>query len=258
VLLSVAAASPATVPTAEPGPAAEAAAHAAPPDGVRAAIARVDALWGERDAPGRLDEIRADLAAAERKAPDDYDVLWRLARLDFWMADDSTLPTAERVRLGKLAWEYGDRAAARNPNGVEGWYFAAVGVGTYSLGIGVLKALAQGLEGKFRERLEKAERLDPRFYAGAVYNVWGRFYFKLPWPKYDPRKSERMFIQALTVNPENVRGRLYLAELYSKERHPGEARKLLEQAVAHRPGAYDGPEERRAQARARRLLAELK
>jgi hypothetical protein len=90
-----------------------------------------------------------------------------------------------------------------------------------------------------------------------VYVAWGRFHYELPWPKYDPRESERMLIRGLTVNPENVRGRLYLAELYLKERHPGEARKLLALAAAHRPGSYDEPEERRARGRARKLLATM-
>ena len=116
-----------------------------------------DAQWKERDQPGKLDEIRAELTKAEKLAPDDYGVLWRLARLDFWISDDPSLGEEERSQLGKRAWEYGDRAAKVNPDGVEGWYFGALGMGNYSLGIGILKALGQGVEGKFRERLGKAE-----------------------------------------------------------------------------------------------------
>jgi tetratricopeptide (TPR) repeat protein len=219
-------------------------------------LARVDAAWMQRDEPGQLDAIRADLDAAERAAPDDYGVLWRRSRLDFWLSDDPAIPDDEKSRLGKMGWEAGDRASSVNPKGVEGWFFAAGGMGNYSLGIGVLNALAQGIEGKFKERLSKAESIDPGFNAGGIANAWGRFYFKLPWPKYDARKSESFLRKAIKVNPDNVRARVYLAELYLKESHPKEARKLLEEAIAHEPGRYDGPEERRYQTRARELLAQ--
>jgi tetratricopeptide (TPR) repeat protein len=228
------------------------------PKDVASLVAQSDAQWKERDQPAVLDRIRAELEEAHQQAPDDYGVLWRLARLDFWVSDDPTLSDEERSRLGKRAWELGDRATAVKPDGVEGWYFAALGMGNYSLGIGVLKALSQGIEGKFKERLSKAEQLDPTYQEGGIYNAWGRFYFKLPWPKYDAKKSEQYLLKALKVNPANVRGRVFLADLYRKEGHPKEARKLLEQAVAHEPGAYDAPEERRSQRQARELLEELK
>lgn len=225
---------------------------------VASLVSRSDEQWKVRDEPGVLDQLRAGLERAHQLAPDDYGVLWRLSRLDFWVSDDPALPEGERSRLGKQAWDLGDRAAAVNPSGVEGWYFAALGMGNYSLGIGILKALGEGIEGKFKERLSKAEKIDPTYHEGGIYNAWGRFYFKLPWPKYDARKSEQNLRKSIQQNPSNVRGRVYLAELYMKEGHPKEARKLLEEAVAHEPGAYDAPEERRSQKRARELLAELK
>jgi tetratricopeptide (TPR) repeat protein len=225
---------------------------------VQALLARVDAEWRRRDEPGRMQEIESLLAQAEKAAPDAYEVLWRIARFEFWRSDDPALPDDAKSRLGKRAWEYGDRAAAANPDGVEGWYFAAVGMGNYSLGIGVLKALSQGIEGKFRERLSRAEKIDPRFFEGGIYNAWGRFYYKLPWPKFDARHSEQALQKALEINPANVRARVFLAELYMKTDHPKEARELLQEAAAHEPGSYDVPEERRSRARARELLSQMK
>lgn len=224
---------------------------------VQAILARVDATWKDRDAPGRLDQILKDLQEAEKLAPNDYGVLWRMAQYYFWVSDDPALSDDDKSKIGTKAWEYGDRATVANPNGVEGWFFATVGMGNYSLGIGVLKALTQGIEGKFKERLSKAERINPNFYGGGIWNTWGRFYFKLPWPKYDAKKSEQMLRRAIRVNPDNVRGRLFLAELYEKEGHPKEARKLLEEALAHEPGRYDAPEERRAQKLVREKLAAM-
>jgi tetratricopeptide (TPR) repeat protein len=234
--------------------------RAAPADGgeVRDLLARVDSVWPRRDEPGRMREIHGLLDRAEAAAHEDYGVLWRLARTYFWESDDPAIPNDEKSRIGRKAWEYGDRAAAANPRGAEGWYFAAVGMGNYSLGIGILKALGEGIEGKVKDRLSKAEKIDPRYFDGGIYTAWGRFYFKLPWPKYDARKSEQALQRALQINPHQVRARVFLAELYLKESHPREARTLLEQAAAHQPGSYDGPEERRSQERAKELLGELK
>ncbi len=235
--------------------------RAAPGRDLPALLAGVDQAWKVRDQPGRLESVRRDLEAAQALAPDDFGVLWRLAQLHFWVSDDPALPDVEKSRVGKLAWELADRAAAANPARPEGWFFAAGGVGNYALGLGIVKALAQGVEGKFKERLTRAERADRRFFAGGVYVAWGRFFFKLPWPKYDPKKSEAALRMALTVNPENVRARLFLAELYEKEGDSKEARRILEEAAAHEPGgsgSYDAPEERRALALVQQRLTSMK
>lgn len=224
---------------------------------VQSLLAQVDEAWMWRDEPGVVDAIRSKLEQAEKVAPNDYGVLWHLAQLYFWLSDDPSLKDDEKSQLGKKSWDYGDRATAVNPGRVEGWYFAAVGMGNYSLGIGVLKALGQGIEGKFRERLSKAESIDPNYFSGGIFTAWGRFYFELPWPKYDARKSEQMVRKALRVNPDNLRSRVYLAELYQKEGHPTEAHKLLQEAIARQPGTYDPPEERRSQQLARDLLAHM-
>jgi tetratricopeptide (TPR) repeat protein len=220
-----------------------------------AILARADAAYAARDEPGKLEEAQALLGEAARIAPGDYGVLWREARQLFWRADDPSVSRKEKSRLGKECWEIGDRATAVEPRGPEGWFYAAAGVGNYSLGMGVLKALALGMEGKFRKRLERAEALDAAFEGGAIHTAWGRFWYELPWPKHDAGKSEERLRAALKMNPANVRARVYLAELFRKEDRPEEARALLEQALAREPGAYDRPEEKRWQERARELLA---
>jgi hypothetical protein len=245
-------------PAARPdGARPEGATRAAAPE-VAPLLAELDASYARRDEPAQLAAHRARLAEAQKLAPDEYEVLWRAARLYFWLADDPKLDPGEKSRLGKTAWELGDRATAANPARVEGWHFAAAGVGNYALGIGVFTALRKGIEGKFKERLSRAEGIDPRFQNGAIYTAWGRFWYELPWPKYSEKKSRAALETALRMNPDNVRAHVYLAELHAKESRPREARAELERAVAKAPGRYDAPEERRWQEVARRLMAELR
>jgi hypothetical protein len=218
-------------------------------------LADVDASYARRDEPGQLDRQRALLGEADKLAANDYDVLWRQARLHFWLADDPNAPAHEKSRLGKKGWDYGDRATAANPARVEGWHFAAAGVGSYALGIGVITALRQGIEGKFKERLSAAERIDPDFQNGAIQTAWGRFWYELPWPKYDAKKSRAALEAALKKNPDNVRAHVYLAELWLKENRSDPWWAELHKAIAHPPGRYDAPEERRWQEVAKRMIA---
>jgi hypothetical protein len=218
-------------------------------------FAEADAAYAHRDEPAALERLRTALAAAEQAGPVDYELSWRLARLYSWLSDDPAIQDAEKSKLGKIGWDHAEKAIALDPARVEGWHYAAVNMGQYSLGIGILRALSQGIEGKFKDRLSHAEKIDPGYSGGAIPTAWGRFWFKLPWPKYDGKKSEAALKQALLVNPDNVRARVYLADLYEKEDEGAKARVELERAAAGEPGRYDAPEERRYQAVARQRLA---
>ncbi len=221
-------------------------------------LASVDAAWPTRDEPGKMDAILADLKKAEALAPSDYEVLWRTARGYYWLADAPDVADAEKARLGKLAWDFGDRATAANGNRVEGWFYASTGVGMYSIGISIIKALLDGMEGKYLDRLKRAQAIDPSYYGYGSEVAWGRYYYELPWPKYDAEKSEQSLRKALKQYPKNLRAKVFLAELYIKEDQAKAGVKILEEVLAATPGAYDPPEERRVQAMARALLAKAK
>ena len=259
ILLAAALAAPAAALAQAPGPAgatgatgSAAAAPVAPPNGALLALfAQVDEAWAVRDTPGKMDQVNALLEKARALAPSDYGVLWRTARYYYWQADDPAVVDAEKARLGKLAWEWADRANQANPNAVEGWFYGSAGVGMYAMGISIVKALFDGMESKYLDRLKRSQAIDPMFYGDGADVSWGRYYYELPWPKYDGEKSEQFLRKALRNCPWNLRAKVYLAELYFKEDHPAEARKLIEAVLAAKPGEYDAPEERRAQGLAR-------
>jgi hypothetical protein len=249
---------------AAPAPAAAAPAPAATPaappvnPALAPIVAEIEANWAIRDQPGKMEVDLELLKKAEKVAPTDYEFLWRMARHYYWLADDPSISNEEKARLGKLTWEWSDRATQANPARVEGWFYGSAGVGMYSLGISIVKALLDGMESKYTERLEKAQAADPSYYGYGANVSWGRYYFELPWPKYDAGKSEINFQVALGKYPKNLRARVYLAELYLKLDRPDKARKLLDAALAAKPGEYDAPEERRVQGMARAVLAKIK
>lgn len=183
------------------------------------------------------------------RAPNDYDLLWRAARLYFWLGDDPSLPADQRSKLGKTGWDLAERAVTVAPERPDGHYWAAVNIGSYALGLGVMKAMASGLEGKFRDRLSRAEALSPGYNFGGVGVAWGRFYEKLPWPKRDRAKSEQALRRVLTQQyPGNLRARVYLADTLTADGRADEAKRLLDEVAAAPLGRYDAAEEHRAKA----------
>jgi tetratricopeptide (TPR) repeat protein len=222
-----------------------------------AALARIDDLHRRRDERGAWNEEQRLVQALLARAPDDYDVLWRAARFYFWASDDPGLSREQRSRWGKDGWDLAEKAIATNPNDVAGYYWAAVCMGNYALGLGVVKALSQGMEGKFRDRLGRAGALNAGYEAGAVETAWGRFYDKLPWPKRDRKKAEEHLRRAMEINPAALRARVYLASCLLDGKRPDEAKRLLDEVAAAPVGRYDAPEERRAKALGSGLLSDL-
>ncbi|HVR63370.1 MAG TPA: hypothetical protein VMU50_15825, partial [Polyangia bacterium] len=197
-------------------------------------------------------------AAALARAPHDYGILWRAARVYFWLSDDPAVANDQRSKWGKQGWDLAEQAVAANPSDAAGHYFAAVCMGNYALGLGIMRALSQGLEGKFKERLKRAGELDARFQHGSIPTAWGRFYDKLPWPKRDRKKAQQYEREAMQINPASLRARVYLASSLLDDGKPEEAKPLLDEVVAAPVGRYDAPEEQRAKAMATPLMSAVK
>src|SRR5438105_13625657 len=116
----------------------------APTEGPAGWREHFDELWKRRDQPGVEKElegiVQQQLAVDSRS----FDANWRLASLYNWMADGSE--GDRKAELGHMAWEAGDKAIVANPEDVHGQYQAGTGIGLYSEGVGILKALTEGLE----------------------------------------------------------------------------------------------------------------
>jgi tetratricopeptide (TPR) repeat protein len=226
--------------------------------GVPALLARLDGLHARRDDSAALAEAQRLTAAALAQAPNDYGVLWRAARVTFTVSDVPGRPTDERSRLGKQAYDYAQRAIAANPNDVAGYYWAVLGIGSYAEGMGVMRAIANGIEGKFRRPLERATALDESYDHGSIPVIWAAYYLELPWPKRDRDKAAQEIKRALAINPANLRARLYQARIYKDTDHPVEAKAELAQIAAAPVGRYDAPEERRVKKEAAEMAATLR
>jgi len=248
-------------PAVPPPSSAPAAAPSAPPPAATmslpAQLARIDELHRRRDDHAAWAEEQQLVQAALARAPNDYGVLWRAARVYFWLSDDPNASSDQRSKWGQQGWDLAERAIAVNPNDVAGHYWAAVTMGNYALGLGLMKALAKGMEGKFKERLKRAGELGPQYEHGAIDLAWGRFYDKLPWPKRDRKKAQQYLRGALQAHPDNLRARVFLAQSLMEDDQAPEAKRLLDEVAAAQPGKYDAPEERRAKLLGQRTMPQL-
>src|SRR5256714_1286992 len=164
-----------------------------------------DDLWKRRDDPAAIKQLDALTEQHLAEDPNGFETTRRQASLVAWEADGEPDGSDEKAAQGKIAWEAGDKAIQANAGDVRRHYFSGVGVGLYSEGVGILTALSQGLEGKFRERLLAALRIDKDFQNGAPQVVWGRYFFKLPWPKRDLDESVKALRLPGRTHPKNWR-----------------------------------------------------
>jgi hypothetical protein len=216
--------------------------------------ARFDSLFPDREQVKVLEQLQTMAEERVKAKPDDFEARWRLARLYCWEAngfDDGEEPKAE---LGKQCWDEGEKAVALRPDDVHSQYWATVGMGLYSEGLGIISAIAKGIEGKYKNRVQRAIALDKSYVNGGPTMLFGRFWWKLPWPKRDNDEALRLLRETVAAHPKNLLAQLYLADALWSDGKKAEA-KAAAQAVAEAAPGDDPPEDRRSISRARAWLA---
>jgi tetratricopeptide (TPR) repeat protein len=202
-------------------------------------LAQGDALFLK----GGLDNFRQSIEMYSKAAaadPDSYEANWKLARSDRWYAEQAKRDGLENYKdicaqYGKEGMKYGEKAIQLNPGGVEGHYYYGLSVGIYSDGVSILTALKEGLKGKTQSSFEKAYELDKTFNTGGPMLALGRFWFVLPWPMNDKKKSLMYLREAYKQFPDNIEGMLYLGEVLldaGKDSERPEAEALLQKVAA--------------------------
>jgi hypothetical protein len=217
--------------------------------------ARLDALYAQRHDPQKTKELEKAVEDALAAHPDEFGVLWRASRYFYWQCDGSTA-SATKKALGQRAADLAQKALALNPDRIEGHYYAAIGIGCYSQAVGIVTALRQGVEGKFNRWLDKAIALDEGYDNAGPLIAKGRYYFELPWPKRDLKKSTQFLHRALRARPHALRAHLYLAETQLKDGEEKGALGSVEKALEGEE-TYDVAEARRVKAWAKPLKTRI-
>ncbi len=218
-----------------------------------------DLLWAERADP---DKARASIDAYMKVLavdPDDYEACWKIARSYFYLGD--RLPETDELKdrhkeMGEEGMSYAKRALEVNPEGIEGHYYYALSLAQYSIGISIVKALMKGLGPDYERHLDKALAINSDYdYAGPL-RAMGRYWYRLPWPKRDLKKSIYYLEQSVEAAPQSIRGYVYLAESYLKNGEKERAKAALQKALMIESNSGLEVDARRWKGRAEVLLQE--
>ncbi len=218
-------------------------------------LGNIDELWKSRDAAEAKKGLETAFEAGLKEHPANYDLLWRASRFKWWQADGATDKRLKK-QLGKESWALGDRAIKANPKGAEGHYYAAIGMGAYSQAVGIMKAIGEGIEGQFNERLDRSIAIDPTIDLGGPWVAKGRYYYELPWPKRDLEKSAELYNKAIKKFPNHLRAYVFLAEVQLADGEEKAAQGTIAKALGG-DVAYDPPEGRRMKSEAKRVSAAI-
>jgi hypothetical protein len=185
-------------------------------------LERGDALFHQSRTVQQAWQVVWSVEQALKLAPGCFEAAWRLARAYSWIAeleqDKGGNPSA-----GKKGHEAALRALALGPRRVEGHYWAALCVGEHGHGLGVLRAIRQGIHGKFKRHLQDAQQLGPAYDDGGVDRVLAIYYRTVPWPLRSKKKSYDHFERSLRHSPRHPRTLLHLADALAADGRRAEA-----------------------------------
>ncbi|MCK4309232.1 MAG: hypothetical protein KAW42_04565 [Candidatus Atribacteria bacterium] len=199
-------------------------------------LVEADALFDRGDVDSILESIPLYIKAVETY-PNSYEANWKCARAHREYANLNLEQELEGwkdicKKYGKDGMGYGEKAKELEPDKIEGHYYYGLCVASYSDGVSILKALKEGLKGSTQKAFYTAYEIDKTFEDGGPMLCIARFWHQLPFPLKNKRRAQKYFEEHHEYFPDDPQGLVYFAELLIDRRKKGEAKPLLEKAIA--------------------------
>src|SRR5262249_53689618 len=140
------------------------------------AIREADRLFGYGADYAHERQALETLERALTNDPNDYQLLWRAARSYFYVGDGA--PAKERLGYFERGNAVGQRAVAKNPDGVEGHFWLGACYGGYCREKGGITAFRNVK--KVRVEMETVLRLNAGYEDGSAYHALGEIDRQLP------------------------------------------------------------------------------
>ena len=201
----------------------------------------------------------------EKLQPKNVRLLVRIARQYRHLMADATT-REDKLRLGGIALEYAQRAAALAPSDPEAQLSIAISYGKMLPLMGTKEQIEASRQ--IKETADKAIKLDPR--NDLAWHVLGRWhrvlsdvntlkralgsliYGKLP--QTTTEEAVKCFEKAIEINPNRLMHYVELGRAYAQMGRTAEARRFIEKGLAMPNVEKDDPETKR---RGRETLAKL-
>lgn len=190
---------------------------------------------------------------AEKIEPNNADLLVHIARQYRHMVSDAS-STSEKLRLGHLAIDYANRAAATAPNDWEAQLAVAISYGKLLQ----YEGSRDQIEGsrKVKEFVDKALKLNPK--SDLAWHVLGKYYMVLAninsvkralaqiafgkVPEGTNEDAVRCFQKAIELNPTRPMHYIELGRTYAQMGRDTDAKREIERGLAMRNTEKDDPE----------------
>jgi len=224
-------------------------------------ISKADALHEEEN----YAEVYDVMKQAEAVAPENFEVVWRLARANFDISDNTT----DEEKISKHLYQglsYAEKALEMDPNRAEShkWYGILIGR------VGEIEGTKQKIKNSYEvaEHTKKAIELDPE--DAANYHVMGRWHYTLAdlsWverqvasviyakpPQASFEEARKYFQTAIDKDPEDIRNYVWLGRTQEALDNESGARKAYNSALEI---SAQSESDRKLQKEARELLNDL-
>jgi tetratricopeptide (TPR) repeat protein len=203
--------------------------------------------------------------SAEKIEPKNPDLLVRIARQYRYLMTDAT-DTQEKLRLGHIALDYSERAAACGPKDCDAQLAPAITLGKMLPYMPVKEQVAASP--KIKESVDKALAIDSRNdNAWHILGRWNRvlaeissakrflagiIYGQLPKGSID--EAEQDMKKAIAINPHRLMHYIELGRIYAQMGRKDEAREFINKGLGMPDAEKDDPE---TKARGRETLTKL-
>jgi tetratricopeptide (TPR) repeat protein len=191
-----------------------------------------DKSYSQRTKSGLVEESIAKAKEVLALDPQNYDAQWRLARGAYWIADGSE-DAKVKEKWGKVGWDAGIAGTKLRPGAIEAQFWGAASLGMYAKGVGVMKAVWDGLGKQYEQWVRKAMDINPKYASAGPPRALGRYYFTLPGiAGGDNDKAIKYLEQSRQLAPDALRTRAWLAESYLEDGDKAKAKVEIDFCLA--------------------------
>ena len=138
-------------------------------------------------------------------------------------------------KIGKIAYEYADKAHKLNPEGKEAITFILQSYGYYVGSFGIFKAVLDGPAGLIKDFSHKLIEIDDKYHGCTGYQSLGRLYYEAPWPVGNLKKATKYYKKALETDPDIVLAHYWMGMIYMKRRRDTKAMKEFTHVLNNPP-----------------------
>lgn len=159
--------------------------------------------------------------------PNSYEAAWKFARAVHFYTNEfvkDSKTKKDNFTAGKNAAE---QATKLNPNGVEGYYYFAVCLGSWGEENGILASLSA--VSPMEKAATKAAEIDPKFSKGAPYMLLGRLYQKVPGKS--KTKCREYYELSLKYGPDGRVNYRFYAEFLIDQKDYAKAREVIQKGL---------------------------